>query len=70
VKYRAEILTAMAWLLGWALVTWGGGSIVRGEYEAAVWRVSLGLILVSLGGWRLLYVVVRDGLYTLTRDDR
>ena len=62
-KYRAEILTALAWLCGWALVTWG-------VVSWSLWPVSAGLLSISLGGWRLLYVVVRDGLYTLTRDDR
>jgi hypothetical protein len=70
VKYRAEILTALAWLLGWALLTAAAGAIVQGAWVTAIWRGSAGLLLLALPGLKLLWVVLRDGLYTLTRDDR
>lgn len=67
-KYRAEILTALAWLAGWALLTAAAGAVVQREWVAAVWRGSAGLLLLALPGIKLLWVVLRDGLYTLTRE--
>ena len=34
-----------------------------------VWLISAGLLLISLGGWELLFLVMRKGLYTLTRPE-
>ena len=62
-KYRAEIATACAWLAGWALLT---AAIDR----RSLWRGSAGLLCISLGGWRLLFVVLTNGLYTLSRGDK
>jgi len=66
VRNRAELATAAAFLLGWALVTW---AIVLFT-TPVVWLISLGVLLISLGGWELLYLIVRKGLYTLTRPDQ
>jgi hypothetical protein len=66
VRNRAELATAAAFLLGWAVVTWAIVLFTR----PVVWLVSLGVLLISLGGWELLYLVVRKGLYTLTRPER
>jgi hypothetical protein len=60
---RAQLATGAAWLAGWALLT-------SAAADWSVWRFSAGVLCMSLGGWRLLYVVLRDGLYLLTRDDR
>ncbi len=62
-RYRAELLTAAALLAGWLLITWWVAMLTSWR----VWPFSLGLLLVSCGGWRLLYAVARDGLYALTR---
>lgn len=62
-RHAAELLTGTAWLVGWILCT---AAVER----RSLWLGSLGLLSVSLGGWRLLFVIVRDGLYTLTRDGR
>jgi hypothetical protein len=68
-KYRAEILTAVAWLAGWALLTAAGGAVVQGAWVAAIWRGSAGLLLLALPGLKLLWVVLTEGLYSLTRND-
>ena len=62
---RDELLTAAAALLGWALLTWAGAQL----WSPLAWAISGGLLLLSLAGWRLLAVVVWEGLYALTRDD-
>jgi hypothetical protein len=57
---RAECLTAFMWLAGWALLT-------AAIDMRSVWLASAGLLCMSLGGWQLLWTVLRLGLYTLTR---
>jgi hypothetical protein len=69
VKYRAEILTAVAWLAGWALLTAAAGAVVQGAWVAAIWRGSAGVLLLALPGLKLLWVVLTEGLYSLTRND-
>jgi hypothetical protein len=66
VRNRAQLATAAAFLLGWGVLTW---AIVL-PTAPAVWLVSLGLLLISLGGWELLYLVVRKGFHALTRPDQ
>lgn len=61
---RAEALLAGAILLGWAALTAG---LARIGAAPIVWRLSLGLLLLSACGWRFLVVLARDGLYALTR---
>lgn len=61
--YRAELLTAGAFLAGWALLTWAIARLTAPE----AWLVSAGLLLLSLGGWKLLWTVITEGLYTLTK---
>lgn len=65
-RVRAEILTTAAMLGGWALVTWGIALLTTWK----AWPISAGLLLLSCGGWKLLWVIVSDGLYTLTRPTR
>lgn len=62
---RDEALTGLAALAGWALLTWAVAALV----SAWAWPISGGLLLLSLTGWRLIAVVVWEGLYALTRDD-
>lgn len=61
-----EILTAGALLGGWSLVTLGIALLT----SPLAWLFSGGLLLLSLSGWKLLYVLARDGLYALTRDNK
>jgi hypothetical protein len=55
-----------AFVAGWALVTW---AIVLFTSPVA-WLVSLGVLLISLGSWELLHLVIRKGVYTLTRPEQ
>jgi hypothetical protein len=55
----AELLTAAAFLAGWLLVTWGVASLTVWQ----VWPVSLGLLLISAGGWKVLAQLVAHGLH-------
>ena len=57
-----EILTGLAFVGGWALLTLGVAALT----SPVAWLFSGGLFAVSLGGWKLFYVFVRDGLYVLT----
>ena len=61
---QAEVLTALCFVAGWLLVTLGLAHLARPD---VVWPLSLGLLGFSLGGWKLLYTLVSDGLYALTR---
>ena len=61
---RAEILVSAAMLGGWALLTYGIALLTTPK----VWPISGGLLLLSAGGWRLLWTIVSYGLYSLTRE--
>lgn len=65
VRVRAEVATALAFLAGWTLITYGVAVLT----SPLAWVFSGGLLCLSLGGWRLLGVVVIDGMYALTRKD-
>jgi hypothetical protein len=56
--------TALAALLGWAALTAGLVQLTH----PAVGLVSVGLLLLSLTGWRLVWTVMREGLYRLTEE--
>lgn len=62
-KHRAEIATAGAWLAGWVLVT---AALDR----RSLWLGSAGLLCLSLGGWRPLFVWLTHGVYSLTRGGK
>lgn len=64
---RAELAVFLAAAGGWAAITHAIGRLVRPD---VVWPISLGLFLLSLCGWRLLYTVADAGLYTLTREGK
>lgn len=61
----AEVGAAAALLAGWALITWAIAELAPARI---VWRVSAGLFLLSLFGFRLFLIIARDGLYALTRS--
>lgn len=61
---RAEILLSLAVVAGWLLLTWGVALLTTWK----VWPISTGLLLLSCGGWRLLWTVASYGLYGLTRE--
>ena len=64
-RYAGEILTAIALLVGWLLVTLALARVLRGD---VVWPLSLGLLLFSAAGWRLFGAIVLHGLYALSKE--
>ena len=64
-RVRAEILLSLALLGGWGMVTWGVAELTTPK----VWPISIGLLLLSVCGWRLLWTVFSHGLYSLTREE-
>lgn len=52
------ILTVGAWLAGWLLVTAGLAEVLT----RWLWLISLGVLLLGLGGARPLLLMLRDGL--------
>lgn len=63
VAARAELLTALTFVAGWLLITAGVAALT----SAVAWYFSLGLLAISLGGWKVLWRLALDGLYALTR---
>lgn len=61
----AQLATAAALVLGWLLVTLGVAAVAA---PRVVWPISLGLLCISLGGWKLIVAIAVDGLYALTKD--
>jgi len=62
---RRELLTALAWLLGWAFVTAFAAALCG--YSAVI--LSTGLLLLGLGGIRPLALLLWHGLNFLPRGD-
>ncbi len=62
-----EILLVCTWTVGWALLTYGVATAVHRWW---VWPISTGLALLGVGGYKLLWIVLREGLYTLTQDEK
>jgi hypothetical protein len=60
----AESLTALAFLAGWCALTAGVVALT----SPLAWVFSLGLLLISAGGWRVFALIAWDGLYVLTRE--
>jgi hypothetical protein len=58
-----EIATATAFITGWLLITKGVADLTR----PAVWPISIGLLFMSLCGWRLIRTVFTAGLYALSQ---
>lgn len=58
-----EILTTAALLGGWILIT----VAVVALTSPLAWLFSGGLLLLSLAGWKLLWALMMNGLYALTR---
>lgn len=64
-EHWPELLTSAGALAGWTLLTWAAADMVGG----IAWKVSGGILLLSLTGWRLLGMIAASGLYTLSRDE-
>ena len=65
-RIRAELSLSIALLAGWFLLTWGIVLLTTPK----VWPLSAGVLLLSLCGWRLLWTVCSQGLYSLTREEQ
>lgn len=66
VAARAELAATAALLGGWASLTAGVAALTTPH----VWPISIGLLLLSLCGWKFLATLVTHGLYVLTREER
>ena len=62
----AALATGATGLLAWACLT----SAAAIAFGGVTWRVSVGLLCLSLFGWKFAFVIARDGVYTLTRPKR
>lgn len=58
------MLTAGAFIGGWSLITQGVAALT----SPLAWLFSGGVLLISLGGWKLFWALVTNGLYSLTRE--
>jgi len=65
----AESLTALAFVGGWVLIT-DGLVHLRWFAPGVVWRLSIGLLAISLGGWQFLGQIAMRGLYQLNLEDK
>mgnify|MGYP001598085413 CR=1 FL=1 len=66
IRWCGEILTGSAFVTGWLLLTWAAASLLVWQ----VWPASIGALLISCGGWKLLGTMAREGLYALMRKGR
>lgn len=64
---RAELLASLALLAGWLLIT-HSLTLMAPAWFDQIWALSIGVLLVSLAGWRLLWAIATTGLYALTRE--
>lgn len=59
---RAELLLACSMIGGWLLVTYALTAIAR---PRIVWPMSMGLLLLSASGWKLIGEIATKGCYVL-----
>ncbi len=61
-KYIREILLCILWLIGWGFVTWALSDLF------GIWiaKLSIGLLLLGLVGYRFIFRIFLDGLYVLS----
>lgn len=64
-SHAAEVLVSAAILGGWAALT----AAVAILTAPVAWLFSLAVLLFSLAGWKLLWTLASEGLYTLSRED-
>ena len=64
---RAELLSSLAGVVGWFLVTLAVAELLP---RRVVYLASSGIFLLSLFGWGFLLEIARRGLYALTRTKR
>jgi hypothetical protein len=59
-----EFLFVLGLLLGWGWISLGFAML----WGRVVWPFSLGLLLLSACGWKMLFTMARDGLYALSKE--
>lgn len=64
-QVRAELLQALALLAGWLMVTIGVVDLTA----PIAWSFSVGVLLLSIVGWKFVGVLFWRGLYALTRGE-
>ena len=64
---RAELVQAVVLLLGWVLVTRAIAQLTR---PTVVWDISIGVLLLSICGWKFLGLLFWRGLYSINQDKR
>lgn len=63
---KGEILLSLSILGGWALLTHGIAILTTPK----VWPLSIGVLLLTTAGWRMLWAILSYGFYGLTRADK
>lgn len=63
-KIWRELLLGVALLTGWLLITAGVAQLT----SPVAWRFSIGILLLLLCGWRLVWRLFSDGLYDLSQE--
>ena len=61
-----EVTTIVIALVGWFSITWALSDLFRFD---VVWKVSIGLLCLSLVGFKFLWQICSQGLYVLSRDE-
>lgn len=65
-KYLPEALLTIAMLGGWALIT---SALVIAFSKQWIWLLSTGVLLLAASGFEFIAVLVRKGLYVLSRGN-
>jgi hypothetical protein len=60
--YYKEILLVLCWIIGWTLLT-HGISLIIGEW---FYFVSFGILFLGICGYKFIYVIFKEGFYTLS----
>jgi len=65
-EYIKEILLCLAWLIGWGLTAWSLSDL----FGIWILKISIGLLLLGLVGYRFIFKILLDGLYVLSIQDK
>ncbi|OCL26224.1 hypothetical protein U472_09435 [Orenia metallireducens] len=65
-KYIKEILLCLAWLIGWGLTTLAFVDL----YGFWIWKLSCGLLLLGVVGYRFIFKIMVDRLYMLSLEEK
>ena len=65
-KHIKEIFLSLAWISGWGLVTWALSDL----FGKWIVKVSGGLLLLGLVGYRFIFKIFTEGIYTLLIEEK